>query len=83
MNSVTHDNSVTKNDLPVERSIPDPATEPMITVERAAAVVGVSKRHGYAAAKSGEWPSIRIGTSVRINTARWLRAVGLDEELAA
>jgi excisionase family DNA binding protein len=62
------------------RAVPDPAVEPFITAERAAAVTGVSRAAGYEAVARGDWPSIRIGRSVRIPTARWLAVVGLSTD---
>jgi len=63
----------------MSRSLPDPVAEPTITVERAAAVLGVSRRTGYAAAERGELPSVRVGRSIRVPTARFLRQYGLIE----
>lgn len=61
------------------RALPDPATEPTIDVPRAAAIVGISRRHAYAAVERGELPSIRIGGRIVIPTARFLREIGLTE----
>jgi len=61
----------------MSRSLPDPVAEPTITVERAAAVLGISRRSGYAAAERGELPSVRVGRSIRVPTARFLRQYGL------
>lgn len=54
------------------RRIPDAATEPTISVKRAASVLGISVRHAYAAAERGEIPSIRVGRSIVVPTARFL-----------
>jgi excisionase family DNA binding protein len=58
--------------LPCDRRLPDPVAEPTITVDRAAAVLGIGKRAAYYAAERGELPSIRVGRLIRIPTARFL-----------
>ena len=60
----------------VRSTIPDPKEEPTITVERAAAVLGVGRRTAYAAAERGELPCVRVGRCIRIPTARFLRQFG-------
>jgi hypothetical protein len=59
--------------------VPDPASEPTITVDKASAVVGVSRRAGYDAVLRGDWPSIRVGRRLVIPTARFLATVGLAD----
>lgn len=54
------------------RAIPDAAAEPTIPVKRAAAILGISPRHAYAAVERGEIPSIRVGRKIVIPTARFL-----------
>jgi len=54
------------------RTVPDPATEPTIPVKRAAAVLGISIRHAYTAVDRGEIPSIRVGRSIVVPTAKFL-----------
>lgn len=61
------------------RTLPDPTTEPTITVAQAAAVLGVGRRSAYDAVARGDWPAIRVGSRLVIPTARWLTAVGLAE----
>jgi excisionase family DNA binding protein len=58
--------------------VPDPVTEPYIRVERAAAILTLGLRTTYAAIERGDIPSIRVGRSVRIPTARFLAAFGLS-----
>lgn len=58
--------------IAVPRTIPDAETEPTITVKRTAAVLGISIRHAYAAIGRGEIPSIRVGRSIVVPTARFL-----------
>jgi excisionase family DNA binding protein len=59
-------------------ALPDPATEPTITIERAAAVLGIGRRTAYAAAERGELPALRVGRCVRVPTARFLATFGLN-----
>lgn len=64
--------------MTANRTLPDPAVEPTIKAERVAAILGVSVRGAYAAIERGEIPAIRVGRSVRIPTARFLAAFGLE-----
>ncbi len=66
-----------------ERTIPDAAAEPTITVKRAARVLGISDRHAYAAAERGEIPSIRVGRKVVVPTAKFLAKYDLLPEQTA
>lgn len=59
------------------RTLPDPQAEPTISVTTAAKIIGISRAAAYAAAARGDLPSIRVGKSVRIPTARFLRYAGL------
>jgi excisionase family DNA binding protein len=59
------------------RALPDPAAEPTINADRAAAILGISERAVYAAVARGEMPAIRVGRCVRIPTARFLARYGL------
>lgn len=67
---------------PHARSVPDAAAEPTIPVKRAAAVLGISVRHAYAAIERGEIPSIRVGRAIVVPTARFLAKYdfGLTDE---
>jgi excisionase family DNA binding protein len=56
--------------------LPDPDTEPTISVDRAARMLGLSTRAGYAACERGEIPNVRVGRSVRVLTARFLTKCG-------
>lgn len=40
-------------------TLPDPSSEPVITVERAGAILGIGRATAYAAVKEGRIPSIR------------------------
>lgn len=54
------------------RTVPDAAAEPTISAKRAAAILGISIRHAYAAIERGDIPSIRVGRKVVVPTARFL-----------
>lgn len=52
--------------------------KPTLTVEEAAAVLGIGRNSAYEAVRRGEIPSIRIGRRIVIPTARLIALVGLD-----
>jgi excisionase family DNA binding protein len=56
--------------------LPDPDTERTISVDRAARLIGLSTRAVYAACERDEIPNIRVGRSVRVLTAQFLRKYG-------
>jgi predicted DNA-binding transcriptional regulator AlpA len=62
-------------------NLPDPATQPTLTTEEAAALFGVSKWLLYELAKKDEAPVVplHLGRCLRWPTARVLAAVGLGE----
>lgn len=57
---------------PAPRIVPDPATEPTMPVKRTAAVLGIGLRTAYTAIERGEIPSIRVGRTIVVPTARFL-----------
>ncbi len=62
-----------------DRSLPDPDTEPTISVPRAGRILGMSRNAAYAAAKDGRLPVIAISpTRVVVNTADFLAKYGLN-----
>ncbi|HMF83596.1 MAG TPA: helix-turn-helix domain-containing protein [Acidimicrobiia bacterium] len=63
--------------------LPDPRTEPTISVQRAAQVIGVSRGSAYEGVRRGEIPSIRIGHRLLVPTAALLRLVGLEQSPSA
>lgn len=65
------------------RTIPDPRTEPTISVQRAAELLGISRVSAYNAASSGELPTIRIGSRLLVPTAALLRMLGHNIDGAA
>jgi len=63
----------------VERKLPDPTVEPTITIDRTAPLLGISRASAYAAARSGEIPTIRIGRRLLVPTAALRKLLGLDD----
>lgn len=57
----------------------DPATQPTISVDEFAHLVGIARSTAFAAVKAGEIPSIRFGKRIRIPTAAVRRMLELDE----
>lgn len=51
---------------------------PFNSVEDTAAYAQVSRALGYQLARSGEWPSVRMGRRLMVVTARWLEKYCLD-----
>lgn len=56
----------------LDRTLPDPATEPTIGCARAAAILGISTRHAHRLCELGELPHVRAGSAVRVLTAEFL-----------
>jgi excisionase family DNA binding protein len=61
-------------------TVPDSATEPTVTVERAGALLGISRGSAYAAAAAGDIPTIRVGRRLLVPTAALRRLLGLDAQ---
>jgi helix-turn-helix protein len=59
--------------------LPDPETEPVVTVERAGQVLGLSRGSAYEAVRRGEIPSLRFNRRVVVPTARLLALLGVDD----
>ena len=53
--------------------VPDPTTEPTVSVERTAECLGIGRSLAYEAVRSGEIPSIRVGSRIRVPTAALCR----------
>lgn len=51
-------------------ALPDPTEQPTLTVERAAAILGVGRATAYTAVQRGEIPCIRIGRRLVVPTAQ-------------
>jgi len=55
----------------------DPNVEPVVSVERAAQLLSISRASAYRAVQAGTLPALRFGRTVRIPTARLLGLLGL------
>jgi excisionase family DNA binding protein len=61
------------------RNLPDPASEPTVSVERAGQLLGISRGCAYVAARAGDIPAIRIGRKrLVVPTAALLRLLGVE-----
>jgi excisionase family DNA binding protein len=63
--------------------LPDPVTEPTLTVQRTADILNISRGSAYKAIESGDIPSFRIGSRILIPTAPVLRMLMVDDSEAA
>jgi excisionase family DNA binding protein len=61
--------------------LPDPDTEPTISVDRAARILGLSTRAAYKACDRDEIPHVRVGRTVRVLTAQFLRKFHFADDL--
>lgn len=70
--------------MTASRSLPDPALEPTISVERAGAILGVSRAQAYRLAATGQIPTLRLGRRRRVvPTARLILECDLAPGLTA
>lgn len=53
--------------------------KPTLTVTEAAEVLGVSRDSAYAAVRTGDIPSLRLGSRIVIPTAKLLDMLGLSQ----
>lgn len=60
--------------------IPSAVETPTMTIEEAAALLGISRSSAYAAARRGEIPALRIGNRWIVPTAALRRKLELDPE---
>jgi excisionase family DNA binding protein len=67
-----------RENRPPDVTIPDPRVTPTISVTQAARLLGVGKSTAYEAAARGDLPSIRLGRTVRVPTAKLLDLLGLE-----
>jgi excisionase family DNA binding protein len=63
--------------------LPTAAESPTLTVEQAGVLLGISRCSAYAAAKSGEIPTLRVGRRLLVPTATFRRMLGLDDGSAS
>ncbi len=61
----------------ITADLPDPRTEPTLSVERAGEILNLSRTSAYAGVRSGEIPSIKVGKRILVPTARLLDMLGL------
>jgi excisionase family DNA binding protein len=59
--------------------LPDPTSRPTVSVDDAAAILGVARVTAYEAVHAGQIPSIRVGRRILVPTAALRRLLGLDE----
>ena len=67
----------TLHDMPRGDDLP-----PLLSVEQACKLLGVSRSAGYRAAATGDLPTLRWGRRVYVPTARLLELLGLPWEKA-
>ncbi len=58
-------------------------TKPTVSVEEAAAILGLSRNPAYEAVGRGEIPSIRLGRSIKVPSASLRRMLLIDGPAAA
>jgi excisionase family DNA binding protein len=61
-------------------TVPMPEEQPTMTIEEAAAFLGLGRSSAYEAARRGELPTLRFGRALRVPTARLRVLLGLDQE---
>jgi excisionase family DNA binding protein len=62
------------------QAIPDPSSRPTITIDEAAALLGVCRASMYQAAREGQCPTVRIGRRILVPTAPFLRMIGAFDD---
>lgn len=63
--------------------LPRSEDEPTVSVERAGAILGVSRASAYEAVKAGAIPHLRIGRRIVVPTAALRRLLGVEESTPA
>lgn len=53
--------------------------QPVMSVDEAAEILGVSRNTAYDAVKRGEIPSIRIGRCIKVLRRPFMRKIGAEE----
>lgn len=59
--------------------LPDPKDTPIMSVDEAGKVLGLSRDSAYKAASTGELPTLRFGRRIVVPTARLLEMLGLKQ----
>jgi excisionase family DNA binding protein len=60
----------------------DPEVRPTVTLEEAAALLGIARSSAYQAAQRGEIPTVKFGRRILVPTAALRRMLLLDEPTA-
>ena len=60
-------------------TVPNPETQPLLTITQAALVLGVSRATAYRAAQAGELPTITLSNRKYVPTAALRRHLHLDD----
>jgi excisionase family DNA binding protein len=60
--------------------LPDPRDKPTLSVDEVAAILGFGRSSVYAAVRQGTIPALRIGSRIRIPTARLRELIGDPEQ---
>lgn len=60
-------------------TVPNPETQPLLTITQAALVLGVSRATAYRAAQAGELPTITLSARMYVPTAALRKHLHLDE----
>lgn len=58
--------------------VPDPEAKPLLTVEEAGVVLGMSRPSAYSAVRRGEIPILRFGRRMMVPTGHLRTMLGLD-----
>lgn len=62
---------------------PDPRKEPLLDAKRLAQIMNVTPRAIYYAIERGDYPHIKVGSRIVVPTARFLAALGLNDDATA
>jgi len=67
----------------MKKLLPDPKSQPTLSVDDVAEILGLDRKTVYASVRSGELPSLRVGRRILVPT-RWLAArIAPDADEAA
>lgn len=58
--------------------LPEPTNRPTITIDEAAAFLGIGRATAYRAAADGSIPTVKYGRRLLVPTATFRRSLGLD-----
>ncbi len=63
----------------ITHTLPDPQTRPTITIDEAAAFLGIGRATAYRAAQDGSIPTVKYGRRLLVPTASFRRSLGIDD----